>query len=110
MTNSEIPTISKFNYLNTPNLKQSIYEYHTDGKFEYQQKVGDGVKGQSIAVLSDIIKVLQNFHKKLYVSEKIKIGNKDEQFNRDFDKKITESKKFNLECHVNGTLRSRKGK
>lgn len=119
---NEIPTISKFNYLNTPILKQSIYKYHTDGKFEDERTLNeffsDGVKGQSIAIFKAIREnelpiysrwiFSKHFHKKLYVSEKIPFAEFDiidEQFNRDFDKKINESKKFNLECHVNGTLR-----
>lgn len=119
---NEIPTISKFDYLNTSITKQSIYQYNSDGKFENEITLNDlfseGVKGQDIAIFKAIREnelpvysgwiFSKYFHEQLYVSEKIPFAEFDiihEEFNRNFDKKYNESEIFNLECEVNGVVR-----
>ena len=118
----EIPSISRFNYLNTTNNEQNIYKYNSNGDFENKQSLNelfnDGVKGQGILILKAIRQnelpiysrwiYSKYFFQKLYVSDKIPFAEFDiidEQFNRDFDRKYGDSESFKMENIVDGILR-----
>lgn len=118
----EIRTISKFNYLNTPNKLQTIYQYDDDGKLTTEHSLNeffsDGVKGQSLATLKAIREnelpiyarriYSKYYYEKLYVSKKIPFAEFDiidEQFNRDFDEKFDQTNTFTLKCKVRDIIR-----
>ena len=118
----EIPTLSKFNYLETANNNQHIFRYDPDGNFDSKQTLdeffSEGISGHGI----DIIKALKEnelpiysgwiyskyYIDKLYVSNKIPFADFDvidDEFNREFDKKFEDSDVFDLECNSIGVLR-----
>lgn len=118
----EIPTLSQFNYLNTPNKEQTIYIYNTDGSFKREETLdeffSDGISGRGIEIFKALrennLPIYSNwiyskqFFEKLYVSDKIPFAEYDiidETFNKNFDEEFEKSKKFNLECVINGILR-----
>lgn len=120
----EIPTLSKFNYLNTPNGIQKVFSYDNEGNFESEETLdqffSDGIKGGTLEVFkalreSDLPiysrRIYSKYYfEKLYVSDKIPFAQFDiidEQFNREFDKEFGQSKKFKLECKINGVVRMR---
>jgi antitoxin component YwqK of YwqJK toxin-antitoxin module len=118
----EIPTLSKFNYLKTPDSIQKVFRYDNDGTFEFEETLddffSDGIKGGNLEVFKALREnelpvysrriYSKYFIEKLYISDKIPFAQFDiidEQFNRDFDKEFKQSKKFKLECRINGVLR-----
>lgn len=118
----EIPTLSNFNYLNTPNEEQKVYSYDSDGSFNLEETLdeffSDGIKGGGIEIFKALREnnlpiysgqiYSKHFFEKLYVSDRIPFAEFDiidEQFNRDFDEEFEKSKKFKLECVIDGILR-----
>ncbi len=118
----EIPTLSQFNYLNTPNSVQKVFSYDNDGTFEFEETLdeffSDGIKGGTLEVFKALREnelpvysrriYSKYFIENLYVSDKIPFAQFDiidEQFNHDFDKEYKQSRKFKLECRINGVLR-----
>ncbi|TDU43487.1 hypothetical protein BXY82_0899 [Gelidibacter sediminis] len=118
----EIPTLSQFNYLNTPNKEQKIYTYNKNGSFKCEETLdeffSDGINKRQIelfkAIRENNFPVYSNwiyskqFFEKLYVSDKIPFAQYDiidEQFNLNFDKEFEKSLKFNLKSNINGVLR-----
>ena len=118
----EIPSISQFNYLNTPNSTQKVFIYNNDGNFESEVTLdeffSDGIKGGTLEVFKALrennLPIYSNrifskfYFEKIYVSDKIPFAQFDiihDQFNRDFDKEFRQSKKFKLECSIDGVVR-----
>ena len=114
----EIPTLSQFNYLNTPSSVQKVFSYDNDGTFEFEETLdeffSDGIKGGTLEVFKALREnelpvysrriYSKYFIKNLYVSDKIPFAQFDiidEQFNRDFDKefKLFSSKINNRELN-----------
>jgi antitoxin component YwqK of YwqJK toxin-antitoxin module len=119
---NEIPTLSQFNYLNTPNSEQNIYIYRKDGSFKREETLdeffSDGIKGRGIelfkAIRENNLPIYSNwiyskkYFEKIYISNKIPFSQYDiidEKFNHNFDNEFDKSIKFNLECIINGILR-----
>ncbi len=119
---SEIPNLSKFDYLDTKEKEQILYKFDTNGTFEKELSLNDffsdGIKGYEIglikAVRENSLPVYSRsiYSKKdyasLYVSENIPFAEFDvidEEFNRNFDNQFKNKKIFKSECIVDGTLR-----
>ncbi|WP_396600923.1 GIY-YIG nuclease family protein [Algibacter sp. R77976] len=120
----EIPNLSQFNYLNTPNKEQKIYKYDYKGNFELENSLDDfcsnGLRGFEINMLKALREndfpiysggiYSKYFFENIYISDKIpysKFDIIDESFNLEFDKKYNISQKFNLDCTIEGVLRNR---
>jgi len=118
----EIPTISKFNYLNTDNGEQYIYRYDSDGSFKAKESLNeffsDGIKGKGIEIVKALrensLPIYTNwilskyFFDKLYVSDKIPFAHYDiidEKINREFDSNFDKNEKFELESILDEVLR-----